>query len=84
MQSTATQPFDQILEMVEIMPLDDQEWLITLLAKRCHEKRRAEIAANSQQTLEEHQQGLTRTGTVEELLTELNDEGEYSYASVLN
>ncbi len=76
MQSTANQPFEQILEIVEMMPLTDQEWLITLLEERYHEKRRAEIDANARHTLEEHQQGLTRTGTVEKLLMDLDDESD--------
>ena len=73
MQPATSQPFEEILAMVEILPLDDQEWLIALLEKRYHEKRRAEIAANARQTLEEYQQGLARTGTVDELLKDLTN-----------
>ncbi len=76
MESTINQPFEQILKMVETMPLDDQEWLITLLEKRYSEKRRADITANVRQTLKEHEQGLTRTGTVEKLLMDLDDESD--------
>ena len=76
MESTINQPFEQIPEIVETMPLDDQEWLITLLEKRYSEKRRADIAANVRQTLKEHKQGLTRTGTVEKLLMDLDDESD--------
>ncbi len=76
MESTINQPFEQILEMVETMPLDDQEWLITLLEKRDSEKQRADIAANVRQTLKEHEQGLARTGTVEKLLMDLDDESD--------
>ena len=76
MNATINQPFEQVLEMVETMPLDDQEWLITLLEKRYSEKRRVAIAANARQTLKEHKQGLTRTGTVEKLLMDLDDESD--------
>lgn len=73
---TTQRNIDQVLSLVAGMPLADQEWLIELLERRYHETRRMEIAANAQESLREHLQGITKTGTVDELLADLDDESD--------
>lgn len=42
---------DQVLETALQLPYEQQEMLISILQNRHHESRRAEIAADAQQTL---------------------------------
>jgi hypothetical protein len=46
------------------MPLEDQDLLVELIINRYKEKRRKDILANAQQTLEEYKKGLTSEGCV--------------------
>jgi len=62
---------DEILGKVDEMPLEDQDLLVELIRNRYKEKRREDILANAQQTLEEHKKGLTSKGTISDLLREL-------------
>ena len=62
---------DEILGKLDEMPLEDQDLLVELIRNRYKEKRREDILANAQQTLEEHKEGLTSKGTVSDLLREL-------------
>ena len=65
--------FDEILDKVDEMPLEDQSIIIELIRNRHREKRREEILRNAQQTFEEHKKGLTSKGTVAQLLQELEE-----------
>jgi len=62
---------DEILVKVAEMPLEDQNLLVELIINRYKEKRREDILANAQQTLEEYKKGLTSEGTPSDLLREL-------------
>ncbi len=66
--------FDQILEKVDTMPLEEQELIIEILKNRYREKRREDILKNAEETLEEYRKGLTSKGTVADLLKELEDD----------
>jgi len=69
-----TTVFEQILEKINTMPLEEQELIIEILRNRYKEKRREEILKNAERTLEEHKKGLTSKGTVADLLKELEDD----------
>jgi hypothetical protein len=66
--------FDQILEKIDTMPLEEQELIIEILQNRYREKRREEILKNAEETFEEYRKGLTSKGTVADLLKELEDD----------
>jgi hypothetical protein len=70
----ATTAFEEVLEKVDTMPLEEQELIIEILKNRYREKRREEILENAKKTLEEHKKGLTSKGTVADLLKELEDD----------
>lgn len=72
MQTTIA--FNQILEEVDTMPLEEQEMIIEILRNRYREKRREEILENAKKTLEEHRKGLTSKGTVADLIKELEQD----------
>ncbi len=69
-----TTVFDQILEKIDTMPLEEQELLIEILRNRYREKRRDEILKNSEEALEEYRKGLIAEGTVADLLKELEED----------
>ena len=72
MQTATT--FEQILEKIDTMPLEEQEFIIEILKNRYREKRREEILKNAERTLVEHEKGLTSKGSVADLLKELEDD----------
>jgi hypothetical protein len=70
----ATTAFEEVLEKVDTMPLEEQELIIEILKNRYREKRREEILENAKKSLEEHKKGLTSKGTVADLLKDLEDD----------
>lgn len=65
--------FDEILDKVEEMDLEDQAMIIDMVRNRYKEKSREEILKHAQETLEEHRKGLTSKGSVTDLLRELEE-----------
>lgn len=63
--------FNEILESVEQLSVEDQEALIDLVRRRLVERRRAEIAANIVKAEEEYKTAQVFRGTVDELMAEL-------------
>lgn len=66
-----THSFDTVLELVEQMPDDEQDILITLVQQRRRERRREEIATHIAQAEEEYANGQVVRGTVDEIMAEL-------------
>ncbi len=66
--------FQEIIDSVEKLSLDDQNYLFELIKKRRIEKRRLEIAANAKATLESLKQGKAKKGSVDDLIADLWDE----------
>jgi hypothetical protein len=64
--------FDQILEMIDNLSLDEQEDLINIARNRQIEQKRAEIAANITNARLEYQQNEVFRGTVDDVIAELN------------
>ncbi|HAA30015.1 MAG TPA: hypothetical protein DCE56_22920 [Cyanobacteria bacterium UBA8553] len=63
--------FNEILESVEKLSVEDQEALIDLVRRRLVERRRSEIATHIVKAQEEYQTGQVMRGTVDELMAEL-------------
>ena len=64
--------FDQVLESIETLSLDDQEAVIKVVRQRIIEKRRNEIAENIVQALVKYAEGEVFRGTVAEIMDELD------------
>jgi len=62
---------DEILDKVNEIPLEDQGILAELIKNRYREKRREEILANAHQSEEEYKKGLTSSGSISDLLREM-------------
>lgn len=65
--------FQEVIETIEALPLDDQELLIELVRQRLIQRRRAELAAEVAEARQAHQQGRVRRGTATELMKELKE-----------
>ena len=63
--------FEEVLEDIETLSLEDQEILIEILHRRIVERRREELARDVQQARQEFQAGQCRPVTPEELLNEI-------------
>ncbi len=66
--------FQEILDSIENLSIDDQDYLFELIKKRRIEKRRLEIAAHAKATLESLKQGTAKKGTVDDLIADLLDD----------
>ncbi len=67
-------PFQQIIESVESLPLEDQEFLIDLLQKRLETQRRKELAEEIETVRKEFSEGNFQLGSVKDFLAELDQE----------
>ena len=63
--------FNDVLDKIEALPLEDQEILLDVAARRHSEKKRESILKNAKKSLKEHKRGLTKEGTAEDLLRDL-------------
>ena len=66
--------FQEIIDSIEKLSIDEQDYLFELIKKRRIENRRLEIANNAQATLECFKQGTAKTGSVDDLIADLLDE----------
>jgi hypothetical protein len=71
MSQMVSSPFQRAIDVVEALPLEDQETVIELLQRRLVERRRAEIARNASATLQAVREGRARYGSVEDLKRDL-------------
>jgi hypothetical protein len=69
-----TMHFNQILDMIDNLSVDEQEDLISIVRHRQIERRREEIANNIDQARQEYQQGKVFRGTVDDIIAELNND----------
>ena len=65
--------FEQVLELVGDLPLDQQELLIDIVQRRAIEARRQELARTSQEALEEFHSGTLQAQTATEAIAELRN-----------
>ncbi|ACK68783.1 hypothetical protein PCC7424_0315 [Gloeothece citriformis PCC 7424] len=71
-ETPLTSKFQQILETVEALNLEDQEILIDILQKRFYQHKRQQLAQEIKEIRQEYQQGKVKFGTVADLMAELD------------
>jgi len=64
----ASSRFQELIETIEALPPDDQEFLIEIIHERLIQQRRTELVAEVTEAREAYQKGEVRRGTVAELL----------------
>lgn len=67
-----TVTFNEALDAIESLSIEDREALITILQKRLIDRRRGEMATHIAQAKAEHQAGQFFRGSVEDAIAELN------------
>jgi hypothetical protein len=65
--------FQQAIEIVESLPLEDQEMLIDILLKRLAQQRHQALVQDIAEVRQEYAHGNVQFGSVSNFLTELDD-----------
>ena len=65
---------DQILDEIASLSLDEQEMLVDILKKRNIEQKRLRVAREVKEAQREHKKGLTKRGTIEDLIKDLESD----------
>jgi hypothetical protein len=60
--------FQDLIDAVESLPIDEQSLLVELINKRIIEKRRSELVADVKEAREAFRRGEVKRGTVEDLI----------------
>jgi hypothetical protein len=68
--------FQDIIESVESLSIEDQDYLFELIRKRRIEKRREEMAKNGEETLKSLAMGTAKNGSAEEIMAYLLEDEE--------
>jgi len=69
----STISFQEIIDSIEKLSIDEQDYLFELIKKRRIEKRRLEIAADAQAILKSLKEGTAKIGSVDDLIADLLD-----------
>jgi hypothetical protein len=65
---------DQILDAIASLSLDEEEMLLKIIKQRHIERRREQILRDSRETMRAYKKGLAKTGTVEDLMQDLESD----------
>jgi hypothetical protein len=65
--------FQQVIEMIEALPPDDQALLIEIIRRRLIQHRRAELAVEIAEARDAYRQGNVHRGTVADLMEEITE-----------
>ena len=67
--------FQEIINSIENLAIEDQDYIFELIRKRRIEHRRAEILANAQEVMEAVKSGTAKKGSVHDLIADLLEDG---------
>ena len=73
-EAAAKSSFQELIESVEALPLDDREILMDIINRRIIEQRRDELVADMEESLQAYRKGEVRIGTVDDLLRDLDED----------
>ena len=71
MSKTQSITFHEVIEMIEMLPEEEQETLLDIVQHRLKERGRERIIENVKKAIEELEKGEIRQGTVKELMKEI-------------
>ena len=63
--------FQEIIDSIESLSVEDQDYLFELVRKRRIENRRAEILANAHEVMQSFKQGTAKRGNIDDLIADL-------------
>jgi predicted nucleic acid-binding protein len=64
--------FDEVMDAVEQLPVDEQAELVDVIRRRLAERGRLQVIADAAAARAEHAAGKTRVVTVDQLMSEIN------------
>jgi len=71
MSKTQSINFHEVIEMIEMLPEEEQETLLDIIQRRLKERGHERIIENVKKAREELERGELRQGTVKELMKEV-------------
>lgn len=66
--------FQELIESVEALSIEDREMLVGIISKRIIEQRREDLVADMEESLEACRRGEVRMGTVDDLMRDLKED----------
>ena len=63
--------FQEIIDSIEVLSIEDQDYLFELIRKRRIESRRQEILANSEEVMKSFKDGTAKRGSIDDLIADL-------------
>lgn len=72
-KTTQTSQFQQALEAVELLSLEDQAMLLDILQNRLRQQRRNELLKEVAEVRQEYAEGHVKFGSVADFMAELDD-----------
>jgi hypothetical protein len=72
-QTTNTSQFQQVIETVETLSLEDQSLLLDILQKRLRQQRRNELVKEVAEVRQDYAQGNVKFGSIADFMAELDD-----------
>ncbi|MCX6669058.1 MAG: hypothetical protein NTV25_04525 [Methanothrix sp.] len=66
--------FQELIESVEALPIEDREMLVEIINKRIIEQRRERLVADMEESLEAYKRGDVHMGTADDLLKDLDED----------
>ncbi len=72
-KTTQTSQFQQALEAVEVLSLEDQAMLLDILQNRLRQQRRNELFKEVAEVRQEYAEGNVKFGSVGDFMAELDD-----------
>lgn len=69
-----TSAFQEIIEAVEMFPLDDREILLDILKNRLREQRRLQLLQEVAEAKQDYAEGKVKFGTVDDFLAALDED----------
>lgn len=75
-KTMSTTYFQNIIESIESLPVDDQDYLFDLIRKKRIEKKRLEIIQNGEETIKGWKEGKAKEGNSQEIMAYLLEEEE--------
>ena len=73
MSSRSKVTFQDVLDMIESLPEEQQENLIAIIRRRLIEHKREVLAERINEAREEYRLGKVRRGTVDDLMNEISE-----------
>lgn len=73
-EAMAKPSFQELIESVEALSIEDREMLVEIINKRIIEQRRDRLVAEMEESLEAYSRGDVRIGTVYDLIKDLEED----------